>query len=164
MYKENKNSVDPLHIRIHRSRYAPERVNADLVKYNAEKDIAILKVEGYENDYGFEYNTHNESEQEIRVIGYPNHNIVDSLGVDQGHIRQYRNHFMEFTFNQETGELDAFQERFIVSARIVYGNSGGPIVNSCNEVVGVATKGFKRLTESGIDEDTEVSLLWKFEM
>lgn len=160
-YKEYNDPSDPYYICIHRSRYNPEYIQAELILYNKEKDIAILKVDGYNSDYGFEYNTNNETDQEIRVIGYPNHNIGDSLASDQGRIRQYRNHYMPYTYNQETNDLGVFQERFIVSARIVEGNSGGPVVNNVNEVIGVATKGFIRLTESGLDEDTEVSIAIK---
>ncbi|MDX8289111.1 reverse transcriptase domain-containing protein [Metabacillus indicus] len=162
-YKEFNDPSEPYYIRAHKSRYNPEYIPAELLLYNKEKDIAILKVDGYTLDYGFEYNTINETDQEIRVIGYPNHNKGDSLASDQGRIRQYRNHYMPNTYNQETNDLGAFQERFIVSARIVEGNSGGPVINSANEVIGIATKGFKRLSESGLDEDTEVSIAIKIE-
>jgi RNA-directed DNA polymerase len=148
-------------IRLHRSRYSPKYIEGELVKYDEDRDIAIIKVDGHDNVGGYDYNVQTNTEQEVKVIGYPNHNTDDSLGIDQGLIKQYRKHYMPKTYNSESGELGSFQERFIVSARIVYGNSGGPVVNNDNEVIGIATKGFKTLTDVGVDEDTETSVVVK---
>ncbi|WP_282139183.1 S1 family peptidase [Rossellomorea aquimaris] len=163
LYKKNSTIEMPYEIRIHRSRYSSTKFKADLIHYNRDLDIAILNVKEYSIDYGFSYNTNTEHGQEIRVIGYPNYNAKDSLSTDSGEIKQYRNNYLKETINKETGELGDFQERFIVSARIVQGNSGGPVINHNDEVVGIATKGFRTLTDSGYDEDTDSSIAVKIE-
>ncbi|WP_051302827.1 reverse transcriptase domain-containing protein [Salibacterium aidingense] len=163
LYKENNSNELPYEIRIHRSRYSDTVLKAILTIYNRDLDIAILNVEGFNSDYGYSYNLDNEYGQEIRVMGYPNHNKRDSLATDSGEIKQYRDNYLKETVNQETGELGDFQERFVVSARIVDGNSGGPVINNDDEVIGIATKGFRTLTDSGYDEDTDTSIAVKIE-
>ncbi|MGP4061469.1 reverse transcriptase domain-containing protein [Halobacillus sp. H74] len=162
-YKKLNNTDIPYEIRLHRSRYSDTSITAQLVKYNRDLDIAILKVKEFDINYGYSYNTENEIGQKIRVMGYPNHNKRDSLGTDSGEIKQYRDNYLKETFNYKTGKLGSFQERFIVSARIVDGNSGGPVLNDSDEVIGIATKGFRTLTDNGLDEDSDTSIVVKIE-
>lgn len=44
------------------------------------------------------------------------------------------------------------QERVTISSRIVTGNSGGPVINLQNEVIGIATKGFKDISPNSKDD------------
>nr|WP_186317086.1 trypsin-like serine protease [Priestia megaterium] len=43
------------------------------------------------------------------------------------------------------------------------GNSGGPVVNSQNQVIGVATKGFNEISPGSKDEPTADSIIVKIE-
>lgn len=150
-------------IYINRSRYNPKKIGTSILKIDEDRDIAILKVDGFENNIGFSYDTHYYMGQKLTVLGYPNHGGLDSLYNANGEIVQLRSHFMENKYNKITGQLGAYQERIVISARIVVGNSGGPVVNSENKVVGIATKGFKEISPSSKDDSTGENMIVKIE-
>ncbi len=58
-------------------------------------------------------------------------------------------------FNPKTQELGYSQTRYGVSTQILEGNSGGPILNLDNQVIGIATKG---VTETGITANTIIQI------
>jgi S1-C subfamily serine protease len=63
----------------------------------------------------------------IRVLGFPLHRDGSSVQIQYGHI---------------TGEsVWHGVPHFVVDCPIVHGNSGGPVLNERNEVVGIAVKG-----------------------
>jgi RNA-directed DNA polymerase len=74
---------------------------------------------------------------EVTVAGFPNYRDFDSPYICTGHITAYR----------------GFQKRYLISASIVAGNSGGPILNSDNLVIGIAVTGAKSLSETSMTED-----------
>ncbi|WP_258728762.1 reverse transcriptase domain-containing protein [Bacillus atrophaeus] len=150
-------------IYLNRSRYSEEQKLASIITIDKDRDIAILDVEGFDIDYGFSYNIHHNLGQEIILLGYPNHGDGNSLYIYKGQLVQYRSHYMSNTLNKETGELGVKQERVTISSRIVTGNSGGPVINLQNEVIGIATKGFKDISPNTKDDSTAESMIVKIE-
>jgi RNA-directed DNA polymerase len=148
-------------IYVNRSRYSDEMLPASILYMDEDRDIAILHIDDYNNSFGFGYNLDHELGQEIILLGYPNYGNGDSLYINRGQLVQFRSHFMPNTFNKETGTLGVKQERITISSRIIYGNSGGPIINMQNEVIGVAAKGFKELSPSTKDDSTAQSIMIK---
>lgn len=148
-------------IYLNRSRYSEEQKLASIITIDKDRDIAILYVEGFDIDYGFSYNIHHNLGQEIILLGYPNHGDGNSLYINKGQLVQYRSHYMPNTLNKETGELGVKQERVTISSRIVTGNSGGPVINLQNEVIGIATKGFKDISPNLKDDSTAESMIVK---
>ncbi len=150
-------------IYVNRSRYGQEKISASIIKLDKDRDIAILKVDGFENDIGFNYSTNYYEGQKITLLGYPNHGGSDSLYRYDGQIIQYRPHYMENKYNKQTGKMGLHQERIVISSRIVTGNSGGPVVNLENKVIGIATKGFKEISPSSKDDPTGESIIVRIE-
>lgn len=146
-------------IQLHKSRYSKEKRTATILLNDEDRDIAILKVEGYDNTVGFDHSFSHDIGQNIILIGYPNHGVGDSQYRYSGQIVQYRTHFMPNKFNIETSAMGVKQARTVISARIVAGNSGGPVVNMQNEVIGIATQGFNNLSPSTKDDSTADNII-----
>lgn len=150
-------------IRVNRSRYGNEFRHATVVKIDEDKDIAILKINDFENWKGFDHSLFHHVGMDIKVIGYPNFGTSDSLYTHKGEIIQYRTFKLPNVYNKVTGELGVVQERIVISARIIGGNSGGPVINMKGEVVGVATKGFEEISAGRHDDPTATSIMIKIE-
>lgn len=119
-------------IKIHNSKHSNNSYYAKIKYYDVFLDIAILEVENLDIEkYGFNWNGNIISEQPVSVLGYPSYNQGNSLGTAKGKI---------LNEVQQVGSIKN-QKRFRTTAMIYGGNSGGPVVNDMNEVVGVATRG-----------------------
>lgn len=102
--------------------------------YNEEKDIAILIPE--KDSYlveGFSFNCTAHDNSSLSLIGFPEHEHGSDIRIEEGKLSRVRN-----TKNQK---------RYEITPTIFAGNSGGPVVNSSNEVIGIAVRG---ATEKGI--------------
>jgi S1-C subfamily serine protease len=122
---------------------APKEVTADVVAAGEAipgKDVAIVKIEG--KDYPtvpIGDDTKVEVGDKLFVIGYP--------GAAQGGVHQLisTKSLTEPTFT--TGVLSARKQAtqgfdvMQTDAAVTHGNSGGPVLNSQGEVVGIATFG-----------------------
>ncbi|MFE8064733.1 reverse transcriptase domain-containing protein [Priestia aryabhattai] len=157
------NGIEFNAIYINRSRYDQTKIAASILTMDEERDLAILKIDGFESNIGFSYSTNYYGGQPITLLGYPNHGGTDSLYTENGEIKQYRPHYMPNKYDEKTGKLGVHQERIVISPRIVTGNSGGPVVNSQNQVIGVATKGFNEISPGSKDEPTADSIIVKIE-
>ncbi|WP_421535901.1 reverse transcriptase domain-containing protein [Priestia sp. D3YE.R1] len=126
------------YIEIHKSKYSMRRYFAKIDYYDSFRDIAILTIRDLDiTKFGFDYNKNIACEQDIKLIGYPEFRNGQDLRVLPGTVMGKRNN----TDNRRN------QERYEISASIFAGNSGGPVINSDNEVIAVAVRGF---TENGV--------------
>lgn len=125
---EKSSEIEP--ITIHRSNYDKTEYKANVIKHCPKLDIAILDIEGF--DYkkkGLNHSLKIENKQNLRVFGFPSYQMGNDISENTGRITGKR-------FSSVDG-----LERFEISASIPGGNSGGPVVNEFNEVIGIATKG-----------------------
>jgi RNA-directed DNA polymerase len=74
----------------------------------------------------------------IRILGFPLHIKGASVHIQEGKVSQY----------SPSGGVP----QFVVDCPIVRGNSGGPVLNSQNEVVGIAVKGQRSPGRVGDDD------------
>ncbi len=65
--------------------------------------------------------------QQIRLLGFPSYHVGDGVAISAGPITQER--------------MYSGVKHFVIEPHIVRGNSGGPVLDRENRVVGVAIKG-----------------------
>ena len=74
----------------------------------------------------------------VKVIGYPNYSEGKSINIHEGKVTGKSKWFGIDTIN--------------IDAKVIYGNSGGPVLNDRNEVVGIAFYGAPDLEEASRQE------------
>lgn len=90
-------------------------------------DLAILEID-YKHPHFLRSSMEPQQRgAEIRVAGFPNYRKYDTPSIFEGRIINYR----------KFHGID----RILVDAKIVTGNSGGPVLNKQNKVIGVAVTG-----------------------
>lgn len=122
------------YIEYHSSNLTESSRFAKIGYYNKEKDIAILIPE--KNHYitdGFSFNCNLYDNSSLSLIGFPEHEHGTDIRLEEGKLSRVRN-----TKNQK---------RYEITPTVFAGNSGGPVINSHDEVIGVAVRG---ATEKGI--------------
>jgi RNA-directed DNA polymerase len=103
---------------------------ATLVKRDTTLDIAVLKVDELVGREGLEISKLSpKRNMPIKLLGFPNHNYGDSGYFAEGRISGFR---------KNPYSTDNW---FLISCPIVYGNSGGPILDTSFKVLGVAVRG-----------------------
>jgi hypothetical protein len=99
-------------------------------KKNGDIDISVLDVHKIEKPVGFEIGNSDELKimEHIAIAGFPKYQLGDKGFLSPGLITGFRT-------------VSGIQ-RIVVNVPIVAGNSGGPVINSCNKVIGIAVKGY----------------------
>lgn len=116
---------------------------AKILCYDIVKDIAILEVENVKDfSKGYMFNESIEEGQRIELIGFPNYRKGQDIRTYSGFVQGIRMH-------------EAKYKRYEISTLVYGGNSGGPIVNDNNEVIGVAVKG---LTDNGVSPNEMIPI------
>lgn len=102
---------------------------AQITHYDIKKDIAILEPEDIDiNNVGLEASSKEIAPGEfVRLLGFPEYSEKDELKISDGILD--RSVYMKNSL------------RYEISQTIFQGNSGGPLINSKNEVIGVAVRG-----------------------
>ena len=112
-------------------------IKSKFSKKDDDVDLAILKVPGAEEHVLFTGNAGSLNRgDKITLTGFPNYRIGDSVMMFPGYIAGHR---------QVSGI-----RHMIISEKIVKGNSGGPVLDSDNKVVGVAVKGAEDMVSAVI--------------
>jgi S1-C subfamily serine protease len=100
-----------------------------VVLYDPEHDIAVLALDD-EGRPHLSYDTHGEANEGVAVLGYPEDGPYD---VQPARIRAEQ----RLRSPDIYGEGSVVREVFSVRGRIRPGNSGGPLVSSRGDIVGV---------------------------
>ena len=107
-----------------------KKLLGNVIKEIKAADLAILSVDDYKPENCLKVNTeYNFRLRESRVIvcGYPDHHAGDTLYINNGKIIS------------ERGKNGI--DYYIVDKPIIQGNSGGPVLNEKDEIVGIASTG-----------------------
>ncbi len=109
---------------------------ANILIRDEVRDLAILDI-GISNIYGLETSPLVPTPPlPIILLGFPNHNRGDSIHVREGHVSSFR-------------QDPSSPERLIVlNATVIYGNSGGPVLDKNYRVIGVALRGAQNQAEA----------------
>lgn len=122
-------------IKVHQSTYTPSTGSsyAELMYYNTVLDIAILKIDGVDTSKsGFEYKEKIHIDMDVKILGYPEYVKGTGLSSKDAKIINERKTL------PHNGKSEI---RYEVTSVVYKGNSGGPILDMDNKVVGVAVKG-----------------------
>lgn len=109
-----------------------KRYDIEVIARNADIDLAILRIDNLVEDLklnGLSKGTADNVElmDHIAVVGFPNYSLGDTGILSPGLVIGFRpRHGLR---------------RLLVNASIISGNSGGPIIDSENNVIGVAVTG-----------------------
>lgn len=116
-----------------------KKFDAVVIAKNEVLDLAILKIKECES-WPSSMTVNLTAEPEVRdtvvLVGYPGYAPGKSISIKEGHIT---------SFWMKSGV-----KRFNISAGIVAGNSGGPVLDKQNYVIGVAVTGADR--EENVDD------------
>ncbi len=124
---------------------------AEFIKSNKNYDLAIFHPLHDFNNIAFlkigdDSSLKNGSK--VSIIGFPQYQGGQSPYINTGKIIQSKIMFG--------------QKYWLVDIPIISGNSGGPVVNEKNEVVGVATRGSKTHDQSSFNGFIPISILLKY--
>jgi hypothetical protein len=108
--------------------FSHETYKVTLVRKSVETDLAQLKIDGrIPVQIPLGDPSRLKVGDQITLAGFPNYHLGDSVHIVRGPITQTRKYIGV--------------PHFVIQPSIIKGNSGGPILDSSNRVVGVAVKG-----------------------
>ena len=121
-----------------------------VVKRDDNLDIAEISIPAFlPVQFAFASNSQINLKASISVLGFPNYHKSDSVAFRFGKIVQER------WYNSGTIKQPIPVQHFIVDADIVKGNSGGPVLDQDNRVIGIAVKGIN--VPSLLSKDDQLS-------
>lgn len=141
-WKSDAANVIPI-IRMHREQKDGSPCTAVLLKRDKKHDVALVRLAAPDVDETPKFPLQLELEPTfvgnpaLLVAGFPSHGVMDDLYISEGKHLQIK----------KRGGV-AYH---LISARIATGNSGGPVINSDDRVVGIALRGAGEEEENGND-------------
>lgn len=137
-----KHVLDGDHFHIHKGETPDDAQQPSLIWEDKQLDLAVFKAEE-KLPFGFEIGDSDtlKQEDEISVLGFPSYADGEKFKLCKGHI---------------TGDKILFGIPLkTVSAQILHGNSGGPVLDANGMVIGIATRGAR-------DPDEAIDVLHSF--
>jgi hypothetical protein len=119
-----------------------EAVKVQLVEANRDYDISLLRVDGRSLDALTLSTRAPEPGDAVFAVGYPG--FADVGGLDLEDPVTVTGGVFSRTYRQPWGYRDRELVSLQHNADISPGNSGGPLVDACNRVIGVNTRGVSR--------------------
>jgi RNA-directed DNA polymerase len=119
-----------------------KQFNGNVQMVDEDLDLAALSIEGLEDKASLieaDFFSEPELQDEILLVGYPAFAPGKSISLKQGRITSFAPKFGVRRFN--------------ISATIVAGASGGPVLNKQNNVIGIAVTGADREESSDETDD-----------
>jgi RNA-directed DNA polymerase len=106
-----------------------KKYEASVVRRDLDLDLALLQVEGMPHckELKIGDSAKLKTQDPITLLGFPEYHKGDDGIVVRGHVSGRR--------------IRLGQDRILISPAIVSGNSGGPVLDSRNRVIGVAATG-----------------------
>lgn len=119
---------------------ATRRYPVRIITNNTDYDIAILLIEA-DNLPALKIGDSSalQHRSKITVAGFPNYRLGDKPYISDGFVTSFR------TFSAK--------QKMLISVSIVAGNSGGPVLNTANEVIGIAVTGADNFEKARETED-----------
>lgn len=122
-----------------------KKFKLEVIKFDKASDVALCKISGeyYDDSYiSASQLPINRIQGNLKLLGFPSYQAPQlSAHTSPCHL----------TFYSRRENKDYFS----INTPIIGGNSGGPIINSANEVVGIASKGYYGTGEITMKELTE---------
>jgi len=107
---------------------SPNKYKVSAARKSEEVDLAQLDIDGpIPVQLAMGDPTKLRAGDAVTLAGFPNYHVGDSVHIDRGPITQTRTYIGV--------------PHFVIRPTIVRGNSGGPVLDTSNRVVGVAVKG-----------------------
>ena len=114
--------------------------NPTLVFRDDVRDVAIFDI-GAPKDAGLEVSTlEPKLRLPILLLGFPNHNYGDAVQVHEGHVSGSRN------------DPTSSERLILLNAPVIFGNSGGPVLDLSYKVIGMALRGAANSVEGQSNE------------
>jgi S1-C subfamily serine protease len=122
-----------------RPSFGGQKFLVEIVQRNDELDIAEIKILSFlPVQFSLASASDFNLQKSVCVVGFPNFHAKDSVAFRFGKIVQER---WYISLKQENSKEHVLVQHFIVDADIVKGNSGGPVLDENNRVIGIAVKG-----------------------
>jgi RNA-directed DNA polymerase len=112
---------------------------AEVIYRDDEHDIAELKIPAFSPvQFSLAPPSDISLQTSICVVGFPNYHLNDSVAFRFGKVVQER---WYTSFSKDTPGAITSVKHYIADADIVKGNSGGPVLDYNNRVIGIAVRG-----------------------
>lgn len=109
---------------------------AEVLMRDTVRDIAVLDIGVPPNDGLQPSLLTPKALLPVMLLGFPNHNVGDTVHIRSGHISSFR------------PDPKSPERLILLNAPVIYGNSGGPVLDKDFRVMGVALRGAENEAEA----------------